>query len=92
LLTFVLFLEQGAAMPRNPSPNDLFTPTDAARLLGLSVSSVRAVANTGLLPALRTVSGYRLFRRRDVERLAVDRASWNARRGAARGALPRSGA
>lgn len=61
-------------MGRPPNPNDLFTPTDAARVLGLSVSSVRAVSNSGLLPALRTVSGYRLFRRRDVERLAVERA------------------
>ena len=61
-------------MTRTPDPNDLFTPTDAARVLGLSVSSVRAVSNSGLLPALRTVNGYRLFRRRDVERLAVERA------------------
>jgi DNA-binding transcriptional MerR regulator len=65
-------------MTRAPDPNDLFTPTDAARVLGLSVSSVRAVSNSGLLPSLRTVNGYRLFRRRDVERLAVERALYAA--------------
>ena len=73
-------------MNRPPDPNDLFTPTDAARVLGLSVSSVRAVANSGLLPALRTENGYRLFRREDVERLASERALWAA---PARGSLAR---
>jgi hypothetical protein len=80
-------------MGRPPNPNDLFTPTDAARVLGLSVSSVRAVSNSGLLPALRTVSGYRLFRRRDVERLAVERAMGSARAAtaSARGPLRQEG-
>jgi hypothetical protein len=76
-------------MSRPPNPNDLFTPTDAARMLGLSVSSVRAVSNSGLLPSLRTVNGYRLFLRRDVERLALERAVWTTSSG--RAPLPQGG-
>jgi excisionase family DNA binding protein len=56
------------------SPNDLMTPSDAARVLGLSADSVRVLGDTGRLPALRTVSGRRLFRRGDVEHLAAERA------------------
>jgi len=58
----------------NGDPNDLMTPSDAARVLGLSADSVRVLGDTGRLPGLRTVSGRRLFRRGDVEQLAADRA------------------
>jgi excisionase family DNA binding protein len=57
-----------------PDPDELLTPSDAARVLGLSSDSVRALADAGKLPMLRTVSGRRLFRRGDVDRLAADRA------------------
>ncbi len=50
------------------------TPSEAARLLGLSADSVRAMSDGGRLPTLRTVSGRRLFRRADVERLVAERA------------------
>jgi excisionase family DNA binding protein len=56
-------------------PNDLMTPSDAARVLGLSADSVRVLGDSGRLPALRTVSGRRLFRRADVEHLAAERAA-----------------
>jgi hypothetical protein len=36
---------------------------------------VRVLSDSGRLPALRTVSGRRLFRRGDVDRLAADRAA-----------------
>lgn len=62
-------------------PNELMTPSDAARVLGLSPDSVRALADAGRLPTLRTVSGRRLFRREDVEKLANDRAATKQRRG-----------
>jgi excisionase family DNA binding protein len=55
-------------------PNELMTPSDAARILGLSSDSVRALSDSGRLPTLRTVSGRRLFRRGDVEKLATERA------------------
>ena len=57
-----------------PDPNDLLTPSDAARVLGLSADSVRVLSDSGRLPAMRTVSGRRLFRRGDVDRLALQRA------------------
>jgi len=55
-------------------PNELMTPSEAARLLGLSPDSVRAMSDGGRLPTLRTVSGRRLFRRADVEHLVAERA------------------
>lgn len=56
-----------------PNPDDLLTPSDAARVLGLSVDSVRYLADHGRLPVLRTTSGRRLFKRIDVDQLAADR-------------------
>jgi excisionase family DNA binding protein len=61
-------------MNQTPDPNDLLTPSDAARVLGLSADSVRVLSDTGRLPSMRTVSGRRLFRRIDVDRLALQRA------------------
>jgi excisionase family DNA binding protein len=61
-------------MTQTIDPNDLLTPSDAARVLGLSADSVRVLSDTGRLPAMRTVSGRRLFRRSDVDRLALQRA------------------
>ncbi len=55
-------------------PDELMTPSDAARILGLSSDSVRSLSDSGRLATLRTVSGRRLFRRADVEKLAADRA------------------
>ena len=55
-------------------PDDLLTPSDAARVLGLSADSVRVLSDNGRLPSMRTVSGRRLFRRSDVDRLAIQRA------------------
>lgn len=56
-----------------PDPDDLLTPTEAGHLLTLSADSVRVLSDKGLLPTLKTASGRRLFRRRDVEQLAEDR-------------------
>ena len=71
-------------------PNELMTPSEAARLLGLSADSVRAMSDGGRLPTLRTVSGRRLFRRGDVEHLVAERARRLAgkRRAASRGRKP----
>jgi excisionase family DNA binding protein len=67
-----------------PNPDDLMTPSDAARVLGLSADSVRVLSDSGRLPAMRTVSGRRLFRRADVDRLAADRAQQTAAAAAAK--------
>ncbi|MFY2562946.1 helix-turn-helix domain-containing protein [Corallococcus terminator] len=49
------------------------TPTEAGHVLGLSSDTVRVLCDKGRLPALRTMSGRRLVRRADVERLAEER-------------------
>ena len=49
------------------------TTTDAARALGISSETVRLWENTGRLPAIRTVSGQRLFSRAVVDRIAHER-------------------
>jgi excisionase family DNA binding protein len=56
-------------------PNDLLTPSDAARVLGLSADSVRVLSDSGRLASMRTIGGRRLFRRGDVDRLAVERSN-----------------
>jgi excisionase family DNA binding protein len=56
------------------------TPSDAARVLGLSADSVRVLSDAGRLATMRTVGGRRLFRRADVERLASERATKPTRR------------
>jgi excisionase family DNA binding protein len=53
---------------------DLLTPAEAAQVLGLTPAGIVAMATRGALPAIRTASGRRLFRRRDIERIAVRRA------------------
>ena len=49
------------------------TTADAAKLLDVVPDTVRLWERNGLLRAIRTESGVRLFRRRDVEALAVRR-------------------
>ena len=56
-------------------PNDLMTATDAGRILGVSVDMVRLLARDGRLPFMSTISGIRLFRRKDVNALARRRES-----------------
>ncbi len=64
----------------DPGADMLLTPCDAGRILGLTPEAVRALNNKGRLPALKTVSGRRLFRRADVDRLAAERAEAAAMR------------
>ena len=60
------------------SPSDLILSSEAARILGISVQSVRVWANAGRLRATKTAGGVRLFSRSEVEQL---RASLDAERG-----------
>jgi len=61
--------------------NDLVTAREAADILGVSIPTVTRLATDGTLattikaPGLR---GARMFRRRDVERLAAKRAKEQA--------------
>jgi excisionase family DNA binding protein len=61
-----------------PQDDLLLTTTDAARAIGVSAETIRAWENSGKLPALRTVSGQRLFSRRDVDRARDQRTSRRA--------------
>lgn len=49
------------------SDAQLLFVSDAAKVLGISEASVRALANTGRLPCWRTTGGYRIFTRADVD-------------------------
>jgi excisionase family DNA binding protein len=61
-------------MLQAPNNNEqLLTVSRAARLLEVASETVRAMADTGRLPAVRTTSGVRLFNRHDVEALAAER-------------------
>lgn len=53
--------------------DELLSVSDAARILGVTPTTVRLMERTGQLPALRTAGGMRLFQRVDVERLATAR-------------------
>jgi DNA-binding transcriptional MerR regulator len=54
--------------------NDLLTVQDVARLDGdVCAATVRAWERSGKLPAIRTASGMRLFRRADADRVISER-------------------
>ncbi|HEV2356376.1 MAG TPA: helix-turn-helix domain-containing protein [bacterium] len=55
-------------------------PSEAARILGVSATYVRVLADRGDLPATRTEGGVRLLDRAAVEKLARDRGDRNAER------------
>ena len=67
-----------------PAPDDLLTTSAAGRILGLSPDMVRILNDKGILPALKTVNGYRLFRRADVDKLRSEREQSRAARRAVR--------
>jgi DNA-binding transcriptional MerR regulator len=52
--------------------SDYVLTTEAARILHRSNAMVHYYERVGRLPAARTGGGVRLFRRADVERLAVE--------------------
>lgn len=55
-------------------PGDILSPTDAAKVLGLSSDMVRTLSDMGKLAVSRTVSGRRFYLRSDVDRLAAERS------------------
>ncbi|MBS1871053.1 MAG: EAL domain-containing protein [Actinobacteria bacterium] len=65
----------GAAGGGAPEPSDELLPLSAvADALGVSPSTVRRLADQGVLPGTRTGGGHRRFRRADVQRLARERS------------------
>jgi hypothetical protein len=52
--------------------NDLLTTGMVARWLARAEETVRGYVRSGRLPAIRTVTGIRLYRRIDVSRLAEE--------------------
>lgn len=58
----------------------LYTTADVARVEDVTPATVRAWERTGKLPALRTISGQRIFRGADVEAMrAIRRAAREAK-------------
>jgi excisionase family DNA binding protein len=49
---------------------EFLSTSPAAHILRVAEMTVRAMADRGELPCIRTSTGARLFRRRDVEQLA----------------------
>jgi DNA-binding transcriptional MerR regulator len=60
---------------------NLLTVADASRILGVVPDTVRYLERVGKLQAQRTSSGWRLFDRRDVERLRRQREQAAASKG-----------
>jgi excisionase family DNA binding protein len=54
-----------------PSDSVLIAPAAAARILGISVDTLRRWANEGKLESVRTLGNQRRFRRVDIEALAA---------------------
>ncbi len=54
---------------------ELLASSDVSRILGVGPERVRQLADEGRLPFIRTESGWRVFRRSDVERLAKERSA-----------------
>lgn len=73
-LTPRLGMRRVAHMNTPPEAPDLIPIGEAARLLGVSVDTVRRWEGRGYIAAVRTPTGQRRFNRDDVERLAVGRA------------------
>lgn len=67
--------------------DDLLSPRDAGRRLGLTTSGIIRLALVGALPEVRDSAGRRLFLAKDVERVARER---ELRRGARVGERHRS--
>ena len=58
--------------------NDLLSPRDAGRLLGVTSWRVIQLSREGTLPTQRDSAGRRFFLRDDVERLAQQREAQRA--------------
>ena len=53
--------------------SEAITTGEASRILRVSEATTRALERSGKLPAIKTSSGFRVFDRRAVEKLAAER-------------------
>lgn len=53
-----------------PAPEDLLPIGEAARILGVSVETLRRWDRAGSIGSIRTIGGQRRFRRSEIEALA----------------------
>jgi DNA-binding transcriptional MerR regulator len=60
------------------APLDPVLTTEAARILEVAPETIRHWERVGILPALKTERGVRLFSRRDCERLRDEREAQRA--------------
>lgn len=56
-------------MDDNTSPDGLLSIGEAARILGVSVDTLRKYADDGRIPVTRTFGGQRRFKLADVEQV-----------------------
>ena len=66
--------EHGKRVPAPSDPSDLIAIGEAARILGVSVDTIRRWERDGKLAGTRTLGGQRRFRRDVVETLAKSAA------------------
>lgn len=66
---------------QNVKQPDFLTNGEAARALGVSISTLYNYERMGKIPALRTARGLRLYLLCDVEKLAEEMRNGSARRG-----------
>ena len=56
-----------------PIDEEFLSPSAAARLCNVSAPTIVSWAKKGILPALRTTDGHRIFRQSDVLRIKAER-------------------
>lgn len=56
-----------------PSPNDMLPIGQIAKRAGLAVSAIRYYENEGLIRAIRSAGGQRMFKRADIRRISFIR-------------------
>ncbi|WP_083448157.1 MerR family DNA-binding transcriptional regulator [Nitrospira moscoviensis] len=75
-------MELSPSSPHSDSSPKILTTGEASRALGMSPDRVRQLERCGVLPAIRTETGVRLFERATIEQFQRTRAGktrWRAR-------------
>ena len=62
-------------------PEDLLAASGAARLVGLSTTHLKYLADKGKIDSIKTTENIRLFRRKDLQALVRSRAENPPRKG-----------
>lgn len=78
------------ALPTEPDPSDLLTDAEAAAIAGVTASTIRADATTGLIAPGRELYGRRWWTRADAEARAARPKQYKGRTPGARDKTPRT--